>query len=123
MSTISRRHLGAVSAAGAVGMLLTACGGGSTDAADAAGGSDAGGSGGSGSGSVEVEDNHGTTTVQTPPTSVVATDNRSFETLADWGVTLSAAAVALMPSTIPYTEDEAIIDLGNHREPDLEAVV
>src|SRR5690625_7874204 len=28
-----------------------------------------------------------------------------------------------MPSTIDYRDDESIIDLGNHREPDLEAVV
>lgn len=73
--------------------------------------------------SIEVEDNNGTQTVPSPPTSVVATDNRTFETLSDWGVELSAAAVSLMPSTIAYTEDETIIDLGNHREPDLEAVV
>ena len=54
---------------------------------------------------------------------MVATDNRTFETLADWGVTLTAAARTLMPSTNPYKDDESIIDLGNHREPDLEAVV
>ena len=72
---------------------------------------------------IEVEDNNGTQTVPSPPTSVVATDNRTFETLADWGVELSAGAVSLMPSTIPYTEDDSIVDLGSHREPDLEAVV
>ena len=58
-----------------------------------------------------------------PPQSVVATDNRTFETLADWGIELSAAAVALMPSTNPYTSDDSIVDLGTHNEPDLEAVV
>jgi iron complex transport system substrate-binding protein len=73
--------------------------------------------------SVQVEDNNGTQTIDLPLESVVATDNRTFETLADWGVELSAAAVALMPSTIPYTSDDSIVDLGNHREPDLEAVV
>ncbi|MFL0410910.1 siderophore ABC transporter substrate-binding protein [Microbacterium paludicola] len=72
---------------------------------------------------VEVEDNNGVQTIDLPLDSVVATDNRTFETLADWGVELSAAAVALMPSTIPYATDDSIIDLGNHREPDLEAVV
>src|SRR5699024_7374634 len=72
---------------------------------------------------IEVEDNNGTQTVPSPPTSVVATDNRTFETLSDWGVELSAGAVSLMPSTIPYTEDDSIVDLGSHREPDLEAVV
>ncbi|MER7798442.1 ABC transporter substrate-binding protein [Microbacterium sp. NPDC096154] len=73
--------------------------------------------------SVEVEDNNGTHTIALPPKSVVATDNRTFETLADWGVELKAAAVALMPEGNPYKTDDAIIDLGNHREPDLEAVV
>ncbi|WNB85055.1 ABC transporter substrate-binding protein [Cellulomonas sp. ATA003] len=72
---------------------------------------------------VEVVDNRGTQTVSLPPRSVVATDNRTFETLADWGVELEAAAVALMPDSNPYTDDESIVDLGTHREPDLEAVV
>lgn len=73
--------------------------------------------------SVEVVDNNGPQTIDLPLTSVVATDNRTFETLADWGVELSAAAVSLMPDTIAYTTDDSIIDLGSHREPDLEAVV
>ncbi len=72
---------------------------------------------------VEVEDNYGTQTVEAPPASVVATDNRTFETLAEWGVELAAAPRALMPDTIAYADDESVTDLGNHREPDLEAVV
>ena len=72
---------------------------------------------------VEVEDNYGTQTVEAPPASVVATDNRTFETLAEWGVELAAAPRALMPDTIAYADDESVVDLGNHREPDLEAVV
>ncbi|GAA1766032.1 siderophore ABC transporter substrate-binding protein [Kocuria aegyptia] len=72
---------------------------------------------------VEVEDNYGTQTVEVPPASVVATDNRTFETLADWGIELAAAPRALMPDTIAYADDESVTDLGNHREPDLEAVV
>lgn len=73
--------------------------------------------------SVQVEDNNGTQTIATPPKSVVATDNRTFETLDSWDIELSAAAVSLMPSTISYTTDESIVDLGSHREPNLEAVV
>src|SRR5699024_11215429 len=69
---------------------------------------------------IEVEDNNGTQAVPSPPTSVVATDNRTFETLADWGVVLSAGAVSRVPSTIPYTEDESLVDLGVDRGPDLE---
>lgn len=72
---------------------------------------------------VTVEDNFGTQTVTVPPKSVVATDNSTFETLDTWGVPLTAGAVTLMPNTISYTEDESIIDLGSHREPNLEAVV
>lgn len=122
MTSFTRRSFGALSAAGALGLALTACGGSGDGAATdtGAGASDAGGAE---AGTVEVEDNNGPQTVQTPPASVVATDNRTFETLADWGVTLTAAARTLMPSTNPLKEDESIIDLGNHREPNLEAVV
>lgn len=73
--------------------------------------------------SVTIEDNNGTHTLELPLTSVVATDNRTFETLDSWGIELTAGAVALMPSTISYTKDSSIIDLGNHREPNLEAIV
>ncbi|WP_435201009.1 siderophore ABC transporter substrate-binding protein [Janibacter sp. GS2] len=97
---------------GSIALALSACGG----AAD----SDT--RGGSGE-TVEVEDNNGTHQVATPPTSVVATDNRTFETLSDWDVELAAGAVGLMPDTIDYVDDEDIVDLGTHREPDLESVV
>lgn len=115
MAPFTRRHFGALSTAGALGLVLTACGtsSGETAAGDGAGAAE----------TVEVEDNNGTQSIQLPPASVVATDNRTFETLADWGVTLTAAARTLMPSTNPLKDDESIIDLGSHREPDLEAVV
>ncbi|MFD6884080.1 MULTISPECIES: ABC transporter substrate-binding protein [unclassified Rhodococcus (in: high G+C Gram-positive bacteria)] len=72
---------------------------------------------------VAIEDNFGEQTVTTPPKSVVATDNSTFETLDSWGVDLSAGAVSLMPSTIGYKQDSDVVDLGTHREPNLEAVV
>ncbi|WP_309065873.1 siderophore ABC transporter substrate-binding protein [Microbacterium sp.] len=72
---------------------------------------------------VTVEDNTGTHKIATPPASVVATDNRTFQTLSDWGIELSAAAVSLMPDTIGYVKDKGVVDLGTHNEPDLEAVV
>ncbi|QCR52741.1 iron ABC transporter substrate-binding protein [Brachybacterium sp. SGAir0954] len=118
-TALSRRTLGSASVAGALGLLLAACSG--ADADTAAGASDAGAAGSVGT--VEIEDNNGTQTIVTPPASVVATDNRTFETLEAWGVTLTAAARELMPTTIGYKTDESIVDLGNHREPDLEAVV
>lgn len=107
----SRRLLTALAATSV--LALAACGNGADATDDAA----------EDQSSIEVEDNNGTQTIATPPNSVVATDNRTFETLSDWGVELSAGAVSLMPDTIPYTEQEGIIDLGSHREPDLEAVV
>ena len=74
-------------------------------------------------GTVAIEDNTGTHEIQTPPASVVALDNRTFQTLSDWGVELSAGAVALMPETVSYAEDADIVDIGLHSEPDLEALV
>lgn len=111
---LSRRRL-PVAAGAALLFTVAACGG-DADAEDA-------GQDGGEQGSVEIEDNNGTHTVATPPGSVVATDNRTFETLADWDVEITAGAVALMPEENPYTQDEDVVDLGNHREPDLEAVV
>src|SRR5690606_29757028 len=72
---------------------------------------------------VTVEDNTGSHEISLPLASVVATDNRTFQTLSDWGIELSAAAVSLMPETVGYTKDDNIIDLGTHNEPDLESVV
>ncbi|MBQ1080010.1 MULTISPECIES: siderophore ABC transporter substrate-binding protein [unclassified Nocardiopsis] len=95
-------------------LVIAGCSAGTQDADDS---SAAGGA------TVEVEDNNGTQTVNSPATSVVALDNRTFETLSDWDVELSAAAVSLMPDTIGYTQDDSIIDIGTHNEPDLEAIV
>ena len=40
---------------------------------------------------VEITDAHGKVTVPVNPKNVVALDNRTFETLADWGIKLAAA--------------------------------
>ncbi len=55
--------------------------------------------------------------------SVVVTDNRLFQLVSDWGVELSAAPRALMSANNPLKEDESILDLGTHSEPDFEKVV
>lgn len=73
---------------------------------------------------VSVEDNTGSKEVPSPPKRVVALDNRSFEILDEWGITPVAAARQLVPETIPGIGDnDNIVDIGNHREPNLEAIV
>lgn len=99
---------------GAAAISLTACGAQAPAASDANSESAA---------TVTVEDNNGSHTLSTPLKSVVATDNRTFQTLSDWGVELTAGAVALMPTSNPYKTDKSIVDLGSHNEPNLEAVV
>ncbi len=70
---------------------------------------------------ITVEDNYGTQEIALPVERVAATDNRSFEILADWGVDLVAAPVQLVPFTVEeYRNDGDIMDIGNHREPNLE---
>ncbi|MCT1696220.1 siderophore ABC transporter substrate-binding protein [Corynebacterium sanguinis] len=73
---------------------------------------------------VTVEDNYGVKEVPSPAQRVVALDNRSFELLDTWGIEPVAAARALVPVTIPGIGDnDNIVDIGNHREPNLEAIV
>ncbi len=71
---------------------------------------------------VQVTDNKGAKTVATPPKSVVALDNRTFQTLAEWGVKPVAAARGLMPTTNKLKTDESIVDIGTHNEPKLELI-
>lgn len=101
----------------AAALLLSACGGAAQgDTAQSASTS-------SDTMTVQVTDNSGTHTIQVPPKSVVALDNRTFQTLADWDIKLTAASRALMPSTNPYKTDESIVDIGTHGEPNFEALV
>lgn len=71
---------------------------------------------------VEITDLYGTVTVPVNPQRVVALDNRTFETLYDWGITLAAAPKDVMPSDSPYVEMESVQNIGNHREPNLEMI-
>jgi len=71
---------------------------------------------------VEFTDSHGTVTVPVNPQNVVALDNRTFETLSDWGIKLAAAPKGVMPATSPYKTDDSVQDIGNHREPNLEVI-
>lgn len=69
---------------------------------------------------VEITDAHGTVTVPVNPKNVVALDNRTFETLADWKIELAAAPKDIMPEGISYKSDDSVQNIGNHREPNLE---
>ncbi|MCI4012969.1 ABC transporter substrate-binding protein [Brevibacterium sp. ZH18] len=109
----TRLHLSAL--AGVVALALAGCGSTGSDDADVA--SEAKGS------TLTVEDNNGEQTVPNPPKSVVATDNRTFETLDTWGIELSAGAVSVMSDDLSYTKDDSVLDLGSHREPNLEKIV
>ncbi|MCG7337423.1 siderophore ABC transporter substrate-binding protein [Sporosarcina sp. ACRSM] len=71
---------------------------------------------------VEITDAHGTVTVPINPKNVVALDNRTYETLSDWGIKLAAAPKSVMPADSPYVSDESVQDIGNHREPNLEII-
>ncbi|MDO4901731.1 siderophore ABC transporter substrate-binding protein [Actinomyces sp.] len=73
--------------------------------------------------SVTIEDNHGSVEIALPVQRAAATDNRTFEVLAQWGVPLVAAPKRIMPSTVTAYNGDDVADLGNHREPDLEALV
>ena len=71
---------------------------------------------------VKIKDLTGEVEVRKNPKRVVALDNRTFETLESWGIKLVAAPKPIMPATSGYKEDDSIVDIGNHREPNLEAL-
>lgn len=73
---------------------------------------------------ISITDNHGVAEVPVNPQRVVALDNTAFDTLSEWDIQLVAAPKGVMGSAWPgYTEDEAVLDVGNHREPDLEVII
>jgi iron complex transport system substrate-binding protein len=72
--------------------------------------------------SVEITDIYGTVTVPVNPKNVVALDNRTFETLANWGIELYAVPKEVMPADSAYVLDDAVQNVGNHREPNLELI-
>lgn len=71
---------------------------------------------------VEITDVHGTVVVPVNPKNIVSLDNRTFETLSDWGVELAAVPKDVMPADSPYVVDESVQNIGNHREPNLEII-
>ena len=71
---------------------------------------------------VDITDAHGTISVPIRPKNVVALDNRTFETLSDWGIELAAVPKGVMPDDSPYVADESVQDIGDHGEPNLEII-
>ncbi|SEU00265.1 siderophore ABC transporter substrate-binding protein [Lacrimispora sphenoides] len=71
---------------------------------------------------VEIKDIHGMVTVPVNPQKVISLDNRTYETLSDWGIKLVAAPKGVMPADSLYVADESVLDIGNHREPNLEII-
>ena len=71
---------------------------------------------------VEITDIHGTIEVPVNPKNVVALDNRTFKTLEDWDIELAAVPKDIMPKEISYVSNESVLDIGNHREPNLEII-
>ncbi|WP_237224034.1 siderophore ABC transporter substrate-binding protein [Rothia nasisuis] len=109
-----------IAATSVFALALTACGAGTTESSNESSASSSS-SASQASGTVTVTDNYGEHTVTVPPQKVVATDNRTFEVLEEWGVSLVAAPVPLIPDTVEtYKNDSSITDIGNHREPNLE---
>lgn len=73
-------------------------------------------------GPATIEANTGSVTVKLPVTKAACLDNRAFEMLANWGVPLVAAPKGLIPATVTAYSGDGIVDIGNHREPNLEAL-
>jgi len=71
---------------------------------------------------VKVTDITGTVEVPLNPERIVALDNRTFQTLSDWGIKLLAVPKDVMPDSSLYKSDEAVLNVGNHREPNLEII-
>ncbi len=128
----TNRRLGLAALVATAALTLTACGGGagSTEGTSPAASGSAGGSASASAGApaqsfpVDVTDMAGTDVTIESGDAVIATDNRIFRTLEDWGVELTAAPLALMnEGTVDYPADDSIIDLGSHREPNMEGFV
>jgi len=71
---------------------------------------------------VEITDIYGTVTVPVNPKNVVALDNRTFETLSDWGIELVAVPKDVMPADSPYVLDDTVQNIGSHNDPNLELI-
>lgn len=117
--TMARIRHTLIAAVAAAGLLLSAC----SDSTGTTPNADTDVSAAASSGTITVEDNHGTHEITIPVERVAATDNRAFELLDRWDVELVAAPKQLVPFTVTsYRESDTVADMGTHREPNLEAL-
>lgn len=73
-------------------------------------------------GTVSITDINGQVEVPVNPQRIVALDNRTFETLDDWGVEILAGPIDLMSKDLSYVSNPEVGNVGNHKEPDLELI-
>ena len=71
---------------------------------------------------VTITDVRGEVTVPKNPQKVVALDNRTFETLEQWGIQPVAVPKDVMYPASAFVSDDNIANVGNHREPNLEVI-
>lgn len=111
---VGRRTIRMILAAIAVTAMLGAC---STANSDPGGGA-------AGSETVTIETNLGEKTVPVNPARVVVLDNTAMETIRDLGIKPVALPKPLLPHRgfEDWLNDDSILDVGTHREPNLEVV-
>lgn len=71
---------------------------------------------------VEINDNSGTIKIPKDPKSVVVLDSRSFQTISDWNINVTALPKDLIPENIEIKNNENVLNIGNHREPNFENI-
>lgn len=119
MNLLSKKTFGGAATLLVGAMLLTGCGASANESGSAPAATSS-----AAPSTVSIDSNLGTVEVPVNPVRVVALDNTSFETLRDWGITPVAVPKGLLPGTgfEDWIADESILDIGNHREPNLELV-
>ncbi|MDK6233388.1 siderophore ABC transporter substrate-binding protein [Aerococcus sanguinicola] len=71
---------------------------------------------------VEIQDATGKVEVPKNPQKVVALDNRTFQSLEEWGIKPVAVPKDVMPGSSAFVKDDSVQNIGNHREPNLEII-
>ncbi|WP_336632939.1 MULTISPECIES: ABC transporter substrate-binding protein [unclassified Microbacterium] len=72
---------------------------------------------------VTVTDLGGNEVTITSADSVAITDNRLFQLAADWDIPVTVAPRDLMSPNNPLKDDDTILNIGTHGEPDYEQIV